>query len=150
MQVGKRSSSAKQLVFCISTGTAADTTVVYVVRGLSAVGEAVKAKAPRAAQLSTQPPRSWIEQRLQRSLATFGRRLMWGKGHSGVEVNEEANRKANIAAYGGRVGALWDQVTPAGIRQEYTMHSKQRHFSWDRKSIKGLVYIVTDRGPLRW
>ena len=26
------------------------------------------------------------------------------------------DRKANIAAYGGRVGALRDQVTPAGIR----------------------------------
>lgn len=71
------------------------------------------------------------------------------KGHR-VKGNEEADRRANIEAYGGRGMALPSQVTPAGIRQEYPVHSKPKHLGWYRQSITGLVYLVTDRGPLRW
>ena len=60
-----------------------------------------------------------------------------------------ADRKANIATYGGRVMARPDKVTPAGIRQEFPIHTKPRHLKWHRQSVKGLTYIVTDRGPMR-
>ena len=68
------------------------------------------------------------------------------KGHSGVEGDEAVDRKANIRAYGGRVMARVDRVTPAGIRQEFPIHMKPKHMGWRRQSVKGL--IMTDRGPL--
>lgn len=73
---------------------------------------------------------------------------MWVPGHSGVAGNEAADRKVNIAVYGGRVAARPDRVTPAGIRQAFLIHTKPKHLGWHRQSIKGLVYTVTDRGPL--
>ena len=63
--------------------------------------------------------------------------------------NEEADRKANIAAYGGRVMARPGKVTPAGIRQAFPIHTKPGHLKWHRQSVKGLTYIVTDRGPMK-
>ena len=79
------------------------------------------------------------------------RKVMWVRGHTaaGVAGNEAVDRKANLAAYGGRVGLLPDQVTLAGIRQEYLTHHKPKHLEWDRKSVKGLTYMVTDCDPLR-
>lgn len=43
-----------------------------------------------------------------------------------------------------------DIVTPAGIRQAYQTHRKPPpYMSWSAKAIRGLTYIVTDRGPQR-
>lgn len=64
--------------------------------------------------------------------------------------NKIADRKAGMMVYRGRVSQLPDQVTPAGIRQEYRIHSRPKHLGWDHKSMKGLTYIVTGRGPTRW
>lgn len=105
----------------------------------------------RVLQLYTEPLRSWIEARIQAAMETQAVQLTWVKGHSGIEGNEKADRKANIAAYGGRVMGRPDWITSAGIRQEFPIHSKPQHLKWLRKSLKGLVYIVTDRGPpKRW
>ena len=40
-------------------------------------------------------------------------------------------------------------LTPAGIRQDHRVHSKPSHLKWTRKQLRGLTFIVTDRGPLR-
>ena len=41
-------------------------------------------------------------------------------------------------------------LTPAGIRHDHPIHSKPLHLKWIRKQLKGLTYIVTDRGPMKW
>ena len=57
----------------------------------------------RTTQLYIEPARSWIELRIQRALKAAPCTVMWVKGHAGVEGNKEADRKANLRAYGGRV-----------------------------------------------
>ena len=76
---------------------------------------------------------------------------MWVRGHAGTKGNEIADRNAKIGAYGGRVIDQPSILTPAGIRHDHRIHSKGAHLKWTRKQLKGLTYIVTDRGPMkRW
>ena len=79
---------------------------------------------------------------------------MWVNGHTGIKGNEEAGRAAKLrGAYGGRVTGPGraDRVTPAGIRQEFPIHTKPKHLQWSRKALRELVYVTTDRGPQkRW
>ena len=49
----------------------------------------------------------------------------------------------------GRVMARPNLVTPAGVRQEYPIHHIPAHLKWPRKSVKGLTYVVMDKGPLQ-
>lgn len=104
----------------------------------------------RATQLYIEPARSWIELQLQKAIRKSSM-LMWVKGHSGVKGNEAADRKAKLRAYGGRVMQVAERITPAGIRQDFPIHSKPAHLSWSQSAVKGLTYVVTNRGPLkRW
>lgn len=66
-----------------------------------------QAAITRAALLYTEPARSWIELRLQESCRK-GCTVAWVRGHSGVVGNEQADRRANLRAYGGRVMGLAD------------------------------------------
>jgi len=41
-----------------------------------------------------------------------------------------------------------DIVTPAGIRHAYRLHGKAPgHLKWNGMAIRGLAYMVTDKGP---
>ena len=104
----------------------------------------------RLEQLYTQPARSWIVAQLQ-SANKEGCTLMWVKGHAGVEGNEAVDSGAKIRAYGGRVAERLSILTPAGIQQDHGIHSKPPHLKWTRKQLRGLTFIITDRGPMkRW
>ena len=34
--------------------------------------------------------------------------------------------------------------------EAFPIHCKPAHLKWDRQAVKGLTYMVTDRGPHRW
>jgi len=43
-----------------------------------------------------------------------------------------------------------DIITPAGIRQAHPVriHPKApAHLKWSREAVRGLTYVVTDKGP---
>jgi len=98
--------------------------------------------------LTYKQPRSWIEERLVQQMAERPRELMWVKGHDGTEGNEMADMRAKREVRRGRRMHKPDVATPAGIRQAYRIHGKTpAHLSWSRWAIRGLTYMVTDKGP---
>ena len=104
----------------------------------------------RLRQLYTQPARSYIKLQLQK-VNKAGCTLMWVRGHAGTKGNEEADRRAKLRAYRGRVMSEPNVLTPAGIRHDHRIHSKGAHLNWTRKQLRGLAFITTDRGPMkRW
>jgi len=104
----------------------------------------------RIYRLATQAPRSWIEERLVRQMAEKPRALMWVKGHSGVGGNEEADGRAKREVWMGERMHWPDIVTPAGIRQAFPLHDRAPgHLQWNRVALRGLTYLVTDKGPQR-
>jgi len=77
---------------------------------------------------------------------------MWVHGHSRIEGNEAADRRAKMEVWMGERMHLHlsDIATPAGIRQAFPLHTKApAHLSWSRDAIRGLTYLVTDKGPQR-
>ena len=118
-------------------------------KGHSCIALDSQAAIARMNQLYTEPARSWIELQLPKNKARCS--LMWVKGHAGNRGNEKADRMAKLKAYGGRVMQADNLITAAGIRQDHRIHSKAAHLNWSRKQLRGLSFIVTDRGPMkRW
>jgi len=98
--------------------------------------------------LRDQQPRSWIEERIVRQMVERPRTLMWVKGHDGVEGNERADARAKKEVKRGKRMHKPDIVTPAGIRQNHRLHAgAPAHLKWNRTAIRGLTYMITDKGP---
>jgi len=72
------------------------------------------------------------------------------KGHDGVEGNEQADERAKREVWIGERMHWSDIVTPAAIRQAYTLHARApAHLSWPRQALRRLTYLETDKGPQR-
>jgi len=98
----------------------------------------------------TQEVRSWIDERVVRANDLGrGRSVEWIKGHSGIEGNEEADRRAKEGVDGGVWRSDPSLATPAGIRQAYQLYQRKKHMKWDRDEVRGLTYLHTDKGPMR-
>jgi len=73
---------------------------------------------------------------------------MWVRGHQGVKGNEEVDMGAKL-----EVELIWQLqkkviATPAGIKPELPIYPKApAHMKWFPMAVKGLVYMVTDKGP---
>jgi len=107
-----------------------------------------KGVVQRIQGLTHKQPRSWIEERLVAQMIERPRALMWVKGHDGVEGNELVDARAKREVRRGRRMHKPDIVTPAGIRQAYRLHGgTPAHLSWSRWALRGLTYMVTDKGP---
>ena len=92
---------------------------------------------------------SWIDEEILRLAGGGGRSLVWVKGHSGVEGNEEANRRAKDAVMRGQWWSEPSLATPAGIKQAYPLYNRLPHMKWNRDELRGLTYLHTDKGPVR-
>jgi len=83
------------------------------------------------------------------------------KGYNGTKGNEEADRMAGKIVWLGawmqyqhrlvlRLGTRRDVeiAMPAGIKQRFRIYPKApAHINWAPAALKGLVYMVTDKGP---
>ena len=94
--------------------------------------------------------RSWIDERVVRARnRRGGPNVEWVKGHSGVEGNEQADKRAKEGVDRGVWRSDPSLATPAGIRQAYQLYQRKKHMKWDRDEVRGLTYLHTDRGPMR-
>ncbi|KAF8416252.1 hypothetical protein EV426DRAFT_700412 [Tirmania nivea] len=103
-----------------------------------------------AAAVGGEVGEGWEEGVYLGSFATVMDAEMLGVGHSGVKGNERADRKAKEVAWVGKRMLRPDIVTPAGIRQAFPMRRTSKQTKWNREALRGLTYVVTDRGPQRW
>jgi len=102
----------------------------------------------RIMNLQYEEPRSWIEERLVQQMQMRSRTLMWVRGHTGVRGNEEADRRAKREVEGSEWRCAAGIATPWGIKQEFPIYPRApAHISWNTAARRGLVYMVTDKGP---
>ena len=100
----------------------------------------------RMANLQYDKPSSWIEELLVRQMQERPRTLMWVRGHRGVQGNEMADKRARREVKKGRGTPV--VATPRGIKQEFPIYPRApAHFGWSSAAVRGLVYMVTDKGP---
>jgi len=71
-------------------------------------------------------PEWWIAEDLKRMM-NEDKSLIWVKGHSGVAGNERADRIAKETALVKLQMHKPRIAIPAGIRQSYPIHTKQKH-----------------------
>jgi len=102
----------------------------------------------RIENLRHKAPRSWIEEKLTRQMQERPRALMWVRGHTGVKGNEEADARAKAEVEAGERRSAAGITTPGGIKQNFPLYPKApAHISWTAAALRGLVYMVTDKGP---
>jgi len=79
-----------------------------------------------------------------------GLELMWVGGYGGVEDNKRTDARAKMAVFEGRWLLEPSLATPAGLRSAYPLFGgREKYHSWDRDAMRGLMYLYTDRGPMR-
>ena len=97
--------------------------------------------------LQFDPPRSCINEALVAQMQRRPRTLMWVKGHQGERGNEEADMRVRE-----EVEIAWRLqkrviATPAGIKHEHPIYpTAPARIRWSPRVLKGLVYMVTDKG----
>ncbi|KAF8418310.1 hypothetical protein EV426DRAFT_720673 [Tirmania nivea] len=129
-------------VYLGSLATVMDAEMLGVVRawqaGRSTVALDSQGAIRRLQNLRFEQPRSWIEELAVGEMVKGHKTVMWVKGHSGVEGNERADRKAKEVAWVGRRMLRPDVITPAGIRQAFPMGRPSKQTKWNREALRGV------------